>query len=284
MTSRRGIAPAAAATRSARRRSAPPRRRHRGPLASRLARAAIRAPLVLRLAVLSVLVLVVLAALNAAYQVAQKPTELLGLVFAPAPLTPRETWIRYGAQFRTHATDLVRAELLAALAHAESQGDPLARTVWRWRWTWNPFAFYAPASSAVGLYQMTDAAFAEGRTLCVHDHHVARAGSWYDPRACWFPALYMRTVPGHAIEMTAARLHEHLLQTLGPERAGRTGMRSRERLAAVIHLCGPSRGADFTRRGFRVAAGEQCGTHDLAAYLARVERFTLSLERLARAV
>jgi hypothetical protein len=283
VTSRRGATPAAGRALSARRRAAPSRRRHRGSLASRLARAAIRAPLALRLALLGVLVLIVLAALNVAYQVARKPTELLGLVFAPAPLTPSETWTRYGAQFRGHATDLVRAELLAALAHAESQGDPLARMAWRWRWTWNPFAFYAPASSAAGLYQITDAAFAEGRLLCVHNHHVARAGSWYDPHACWFPALYMRTVPSHAIEMTAARLHEHLLQTLGPERAGRTGMRSRERLAAVIHLCGPSRGADFVRRGFRVAAGEQCGTHDLAAYLARVERFTLSFERLARA-
>ena len=60
-------------------------------------------------------------------------------------------------------------------------------------------------------------------------------------------------------------------------------MRSRERLAAMIHLCGTSRGAAFVRGGFRVAAGERCGTHDLTAYLARVDRFTLSFERLARA-
>ena len=283
MTSRHGAAPAAGRAPAARRRAAPSGRRHRGSLASRLAGAAIRAPLALRLALLGVLVLILLAALNVAYQVARKPTELLGLVFAPAPLTPAETWTRYGAQFREHATDLIRAELLAALAHAESQGDPLARTAWRWRWTWNPFAFYAPASSAVGLYQITDAAFAEGRLLCVRDHQVARAGAWYDPHACWFPALYMRTVPSHAIEMTAARLHEHLVQALGPERVGRTPLRSRERLAGTIHLCGPSRGADFVRRGFRVAAGERCGTHDLGAYLARVDRFTLSFERLARA-
>ncbi|HEY7140818.1 MAG TPA: lytic transglycosylase domain-containing protein [Methylomirabilota bacterium] len=279
MTSRRGAAPATAAAISARRRPAPRGRRPRRSLASRLA----RAPLALRLALLGVLVLAALAALNVAYQVASKPTELLGLVFAPAPLTPAETWARYGSQFRAHATDLVRAELLAALAHAESQGDPLARTAWQWRWTWNPFALYAPASSAVGLFQMTDAAFAEGRQLCVHDHRVARAGSWYDPHTCWFPVLYMRTVPGHAIEMTAARLHEHLVLALGPERAGRVGVRARERLAAVIHLCGPARGAAFVRRGFRVAPGELCGTHDLAAYLARVDRFTLAFERLARA-
>jgi hypothetical protein len=232
--------------------------------------------------VLGLLVLVLLAVLNVAYQVARKPTELFALVLAPAPLTPRETWTRYGPAFRAHATELIRPELLAALAHAESQGDALARAPWRWRWTWNPLALYAPASSAVGLYQMTDAAFEEGRRLCIHDHRVARSGPWYDLRACWFPALYSRTVPGHAIEMTAARLHEHLVQALGPERAGRIGGRSRDHLAAVIQLCGPARGATFVRRGFRVAPGERCGTHDLAAYLVRVDRFTVSFERLAR--
>src|SRR5262249_61802004 len=131
---------------------------------------------------------------------------------------------------------------LAALAHAESQGDPLARTAWQWRWTWNPFALYAPASSAVGLFQMTDAAFAEGRRLCVHDHHVAHAGAWHDLHACWFPALYMRTVPGHAIEMTAARLHERLVQILGAERAGRTATVPRERLAGAVPPIGSAQG------------------------------------------
>jgi hypothetical protein len=227
--------------------------------------------------------LAVLASLNVAYQVARKPTELFGLVFAPAPRTPPETWSRYGSSFRAHATDLVRPELLAALAQAESQGDPLARTYWQWRWTWNPLAMYAPASSAVGLFQMTDAAFAEGRRLCVHDHRLARAGAWHDLHACWFPILYMRTVPDHAIEMTAARLHDHIVQALGPSRVARTDVAERERLAAVIHLCGPARGAIFVRQRFRAAPRERCGTHDLGAYLARVGRLTLAFERLAAA-
>jgi hypothetical protein len=130
---------------------------------------------------------------------------------------------------------------------------------------------------------MTDAAFAEGRRLCVHDHRVVHAGPWHDLSACWFTALYSRTVPSHAIEMTAARLHEHLLQALGPGRAGRTGVEARERLAAVIHLCGPARGAAFVQRGFRTTSRERCGAHEVAAYLARVDRFTLTFERLARA-
>jgi hypothetical protein len=243
----------------------------------------LRAPAALRLLLAGSLLVALLAGLNLAYQVARKPTELLGLVFAPAPLTPPQTWARHGASFRAHSTDLIRPELLAALAHAESQGDALARTPWQWRWTWNPLALYAPASSAVGLYQITDAAFEEGRRLCVHAHRVARAGPWHDWSACWFPALYTRTVPDHAIEMTAARLHDHVVRALGPARAARTGVPQRERLAAVIHLCGPARGAAFVRQGFRLRLGERCGSHDLGAYLARVDRFTLVFERLARA-
>jgi hypothetical protein len=258
-------------------------RRRQGGLAARLARTVVRAPLAFRLTVLGLVVVAALAAANLAYQVARKPTELFGLVFAPAPRTPPETWRRYGARFQAHATDLIRPELLAALAQAESQGDPLARTYWRWRWTWNPFAVYAPASSAVGLFQMTDAAFAEGRRLCVHDHRLARAGAWHDLSACWLPALYARTVPDHAIEMTSARLHDHVAQALGPSRAARVAPPRRERLAATIHLCGPARGAALVRQGFHVAPGERCGTHDLGAYLARVARLTLAFERLAAA-
>ena len=237
----------------------------------------------MRLLAAGALVLGLLTLANFAYHVARKPSELFGLVFSPAPLTPAQTWARYGPSFRAHSTNLIRPELLAALAHAESQGDTLALPPWRWRWSWNPFALYAPASSAVGLYQITDAAFAEGRRLCVHDHRLARAGAWHDLEACWFPALYTRTVPDHAIEMTSARLHDHVVQILGADRTARGAVAQRERLAAVIHLCGPARGAAFARRSFRATDGERCGTHDLGTYLARVDRFTREFARLGRA-
>jgi hypothetical protein len=253
------------------------RRRARGPAA----RGPGKGPRALRLAGAALLAALLLAGANVAVQVARKPSELFGLVLAPAPRTPADTWARYGRGFRAHATDLVRPELLAALAQAESQGDPLARPPWRWRWTWNPLEVYAPASSAVGLYQITDAAFAEGRRLCVHGHRLARTGPWHDPRSCWFAFLYSRAVPGHAIEMTAARLHDQLLRVLGPARAHRAGDRQRERLAGVIHLCGPGRAAVFARRGFEARPGERCGAHDLGGYLRRVERLARTFERLA---
>jgi hypothetical protein len=219
-----------------------------------------------------------LAGTALAYQLARKPTEILGLVVPTAPKTPAGTWAEYGTSFERHATEIVSPELLAALAQVESAGDPLARTYWRWRWSWNPLELYAPASSGVGLLQMTDGNYALARRLCIHDHAVAEAGRWDDLDACWFNALYARTVPSHAIEMTAAWLHRSVDEILAAERIAR-----KQRLAAVVHLCGRERGVAFARRGFWVLPGERCGEHDLARYLARVKELSDLFQRLGAA-
>ncbi len=212
-----------------------------------------------------------LAAANVLWHLARKPTEILGIVAPTSTKPPRSTWSEYGPLFREHSTDIVRPELLAALVQVESAGDPLARTYWRWRWSWNPLELYGPASSAVGLLQMTDGNFAEARRLCIRDHVVAHEGSWLDPDACRPDALSFRTVPSHAIEMTAAWLHESVVDTLARAHVTRATLDEKERLAAVLHLCGRERGAAYARRGFRARAGERCGDHDLAGYLARVQ-------------
>jgi hypothetical protein len=229
------------------------------------------------LALLLLLALASLAAVNFAYQVVRKPTELLGLVAPASAKLPEATWAEYGELFEEHATELVEPELLAALVQVESAGDPLARTYWRWRWSWNPLELYAPASSAVGILQITDGTFVEASRLCVHDHAVAREGAWYDPSACWFNALYFRTVPSHAIEMTAALLHEAMADAL----AGRSATAAeRHRLAALIHLCGRGRAPAYAQRGFRALRGERCGAHDLDGYVGRVEALGRAFARL----
>jgi hypothetical protein len=218
---------------------------------------------------------------NAAYHAARKPTEVLGVVVPTSPKTPAQTWSAYAAAFDGSSTEIVTPDLLAALAQAESAGDPLARTYWRWRWTLNPFEIYGPASSAVGLLQMTDGTFEQARRLCIRDHAVARDGAWWDPRACWGNALYTRTLPSHAIELTAAWLHQSVVDTLAAERLTRVPLEKKQRLAAVIHLCGRERGAVYARRGFWAVPGERCGDHDLAAYLARVRELRRAFVRLA---
>lgn len=227
--------------------------------------------------------LTVLAAANAVLQAVRKPTELLAAVAPTSPKTPEETWAAYGDSFREHSTSLVRPELLAALAQVESAGDPLARTYWRWRWSWNPLEVYAPASSAVGLLQITDGTFAEARRLCIRDHALAREGGWLDPGACRLNGLYFRVLPDHAIELTSAWLHASLVEALAGARAAAVPPGQRERLAAVVHLCGRARGVAFARNGFRVGTGERCGEHDLAAYLARVRRLEVTFALLAAA-
>jgi hypothetical protein len=117
----------------------------------------------------SEIVAVVLLA-NIVCQVIRKPSELIFFVGGVLDKVPTETWQQYGPLFRKYSTDTITPELLAALAQIESTGNPVARTYWRWRVTWNPFGMYEPASSAVGLYQMTDAAYAAASRYCVRRH------------------------------------------------------------------------------------------------------------------
>jgi hypothetical protein len=223
--------------------------------------------------------LAVLAVLTVVYQVARKPTELFGVV-PPLTKAPPATWSAYGPHFRRYSTDLVTPELLAALVQAESGGDPLARTYWTWRWSWNPLDLYGPASSAVGLLQITDGTFAEARRLCIRDHRVVREGPWRAPCA---DRLYVRWSPSDAIEMTSAWLDQSMREALGAGRLSRARPEQRRRLAAVIHLCGRRRGASFAQRGFRTLPGERCGEQCLAEYLARVSELAAEFARLAAA-
>jgi hypothetical protein len=220
-------------------------------------------------------------ALGVAYQVARKPTELLGAVAPSMAKSPESTWREYGPLFGAHATEVVTPQLLAALAQVESAGDPLATPPWRLRWTLNPLDAYGPPSSAVGLLQITDGAYADAKQLCIHDGQVARAGPWYDPRTCWLNALYLRTVPSHAIEMTAAVLDAAVAEIVAERLLFGATVAQRQRLAAVVHLCGKERGRAYAARGFRPRAGERCGEHDLARYLARVEKLQREFERIA---
>ena len=124
---------------------------------------------------------VLFALTNLVYQVIHKPTELLAFVGHRLDKEPPETWRQYGALFRIYSTSTITPELLAALAQGESSGNPVERTYWRWRWSFNPFAIYQPASSAVGLFQMTDPAFAEAARYCIRANAVTDTGCGVRP-------------------------------------------------------------------------------------------------------
>lgn len=221
------------------------------------------------------------AAANAAYQVWRKPTELFFPVSGALYKTPRETWREYERDFRARSTATITPEFLAALAQLEATGNPLARTYWRWQLVTDPFALYRPASSAVGLYQLTDATFAEARRYCIRDHVVVEDGPWHDPRSCWFNGLYTRVLPSHAIELTAAYLDRRVATTLARNGLARATLAQKQDLAAVIHLCGAGAGEAYAKRGLKLSPGQRCGDHDAADYLARLNALKREFARLA---
>jgi len=261
------------------------RRRLRASARWRTARAAclavLAAPLAVRLLLGAVLLVAVWSAVNWMVQVVRKPTELFFPVSGSLAKSPEETWRQYGPLFHEHSTPVVTPELLAALAQVEGSGNPVARTYWRWRLGWHPFELYRPASSAVGMFQITDPTFEEAKRYCIHDHAVVEDGPWNDPRSCWFNSLYTRVVPSHAVEMTAALLDRTVARTLERHRITTATIRQRQDLAAVIHLCGAGAGNAYARRGFRLTAGQRCGDHDAARYLGQVSALKRQFARLA---
>ena len=230
----------------------------------------LAAPLVLRIVVGAILVLAIWVAVNWVYQVIRKPSELFFPVDRVLAKAPTETWRRYGPLFREHSTTVISAELLGALAQVESAGDPVARTYWRWQLSWNPFALYQPASSAVGMFQLTDATFNEARRFCIHGHVVVEDGPWHDLHSCWFNRFYTRVVPSHAVELTAALLDRQVARVLARHRLSAATLKQKQDLAALIHLCGAGAGDAFARRGLRLTPGQRCGDHDVRRYLGQV--------------
>ena len=220
---------------------------------------------------LSILVIVSMG-VNWGYHAYYKPTELFFPVERALHKSPQETWSEYGALFDVHSTDIVAPELLAALAQAEGSGNPVARTYWRLRLTSrNPLEWYQPASSAVGMFQITNGTFQEGKRYCIHNHQVVEDGPWHDLTSCWFNSLYSRVIPGHAMEMTAALLDRQVTRLVGNRAAT---LQQKQDLAAIIHLCGAGFGRTYVSRNFQLAVHQRCGDHDVRTYLRKIQTLT----------
>jgi hypothetical protein len=233
-------------------------------------------PKTVRAVVIAATILAVFSAINLLYQVLRKPTEVFAPVSGAFNKTHSETWRQYAPLFREYSTAIISPELLAALAQVEGAGNPVASTYWRWRMTWNPFEVYQPASSSVGMYQMTDAAFAEARHYCIQDHIVVGDG-------CSLTGLDSRILPSRAVELTAVFLDRNVTTILaGPLKAATSAQQRRE-LAAIIHLCGAGPAKGFARRGFHPIAGERCGDQEVVTYLAQIDGMTREFLRIEAA-
>jgi hypothetical protein len=243
-------------------------------------RAFQRAPGFLQFVLGITLVTALWLTVNWTYQVVRKPSELFFPVSDTLYKMPDGTWQTYGPLFRKHATKVITADLLAALAQVEGSGNPVVRTYWRWALTHQPFEVYRPASSGVGMYQITDGTFAQARRYCIHNHAVVEDGPWHALRSCWFNSLYTRVVPSHAVELTAAYLDSRVAQVLQRHPVAKTTLQQKQALAAVIHLCGAGAGASYAKRGLALLPGQRCGNHDTRAYLAKVNAMKSVFTRL----
>ena len=231
-------------------------------------------PRTIQIAVGAAVLLAIVALANLISAVIHKPTELFALVGHRLDKEPAETWRSYGPLFRTYSTSAIAPELLAALAQIESSGNPVDRTYWRWRWSFNPFAIYQPASSAVGLFQMIDGAFAEAARFCIRDHAVVDHG-------CGFTSLYIRTIPSHSIELASIYLDRNVSAVLARADNVKATASQTQDLAAFIHLCGGGPATAFARRHFQMNASERCGDHLVSAYVARVNAMKRQFMKLA---
>jgi hypothetical protein len=230
-----------------------------------------RAPLALRIAIVLALAFMLWLALNGVYQIVRKPSELFFPVSGTLNKTPAETWRQYAPLFLKYSTNVMTPELLAALAQVEASGNPVARTYWRWAWKPEPFEVYRPASSAVGMYQITDGTFAEARRYCIKDHKVVEDGPWNDWQSCWLTRFYTRVIPSHAVELTAAYLDRGVATALVHHHGSLATLQQKQELAAVIHLCGAGAGDNYARHGLRLLEGQRCGDQEVRAYIARVD-------------
>src|SRR3984893_15531958 len=206
-----------------------------------------KAPRAVRIAGVVAILLATFTLTNLIYHVIHKPPELFFFVGNGLDKEPAETWRQYGPLFRAYSTSTITPELLAALAQVESSGNPVARTYWRWQLSWNPFAVYKPASSAVGMYQMTDAAYAEAARYCIRGNAVVDTD-------CGFTGLYIRAVPSHAIELAAVYLDHHVAAILARAPDAAASPQQKQDLAAFIHLCGAGPASAFVHRGFQMMA------------------------------
>jgi hypothetical protein len=227
-----------------------------------------KAPPTIQLWISVTTLLVVALAINWGYHAFYKPTELFFPVESALHKNPRETWGEYGALFEVHSTATITPELLAALAQTEGSGNPVARTYWKWRLaSRNPLEWYQPASTAVGMFQITDGTFREGKRYCIHNHLVVEDGPWHNFNSCWFNSLYSRVIPGHAMELTASLLDRQVTRLMGNRQAT---FEQKQDLAAVIHLCGAGAGRDYVKRNYRLIPHQRCGDHDLRTYLLKI--------------
>lgn len=212
---------------------------------------------------------------NFAWQLGNKPSEILSFVMNGNQKNPTHTWRAYASDFKRHSTDILTPEFLAAMAQVESAGDSFASPDWKLNFEASILNIYKPASSSVGLMQFTEGTYDVAKKYCIHNHQVRTVGKWYDFKSCWFNWSYSRVSASDSIEMTSAYLDAMTRKLVQGKSFNQAALQT---IAASIHLCGINKVRRSLRRNSLKVKG--CGSHSLKSYIKKVRKYQKVFTRL----
>ncbi|MCH2535573.1 MAG: lytic transglycosylase domain-containing protein [Bdellovibrionales bacterium] len=213
-------------------------------------------------------------------QIIQKPAHLLGFMSSYFYKTPYETWQSYHQDFKQYETITTSSYVLAAIAQVESSGNPIATPHWEWNLKNKWHSLYAPVSSSVGLYQFTTPTFERAGTLCVHKGEIYDKVEPYQIlHPCWWSRFGVRLSASSSIRAASAYLHKEVGELLRRFNMEHLGVKSRARLAMVVHLCGKYKAALLLKKRSLASLG-YCGSHNVAQYIKKAERLIVKFKKL----
>jgi hypothetical protein len=207
--------------------------------------------------------------LNVIVGVVRKPAHLLTPITKYFYKVPSQTWDSYQGIFETYETQTLDASFLAALAQAESAGNPIATPYWEFTFQQDILSFFRPASSSLGLYQMTYDTFQDAKRFCFVDGRIAVDAKKSDLKNCWQNDFKFRFSASDSVHLTSARLSYYTESSLRKQGVKASRLQ-RQQTAAIIQLCGPGKAQEFIRSGFNVKKMGACGSHSVSAYIKRV--------------
>jgi hypothetical protein len=211
-------------------------------------------------------------ALNLAIGVIRKPAHILKPFSKYFYKVPSETWSSYQDIFTYYQTDILDAPLLAAMAQAESAGNPIATPYWQFSFRQDILTMFQPASSSLGIYQMTYDTFEDAKRFCFQEGRLSVDSNKNNLKNCWQNNFRFRFSVSDSVHLTSARLHYYSQALLTKYRA-KASATKKQQLAAIIQLCGPGKGEQFIRSGFSLAKMGSCGSHSVSGYVNRVFKY-----------
>lgn len=213
-------------------------------------------------------------------QLIQKPAQALSLISSYFYKTPYETWVSYQSYFHKYQTLTTSPYVLAAIAQVESSGNPLATPKWEWNFKNSWHSLYAPVSSSVGLYQFTTPTFKRAGKFCVHKGEVYKdieSHQIFHP--CWWSKFSTRVSASSSIRAASAYLHKEVSELQSAYSKKKLSLKSRARLAMVVHLCGKYKASLLLKKSSLASLG-YCGSHRVSYYIKKAERLVKKFKNL----